>query len=103
MDTPALDLLLKGYFHEDYAEDFGDERGTVQGFLDGEPELVDQLIADIDAVLTHCRSDAEVETWVLARRSPYRPDPGVTFTQWLGSIRQQVLDSQRHGVAADGY
>jgi hypothetical protein len=91
MDTPALDLLLTGYFHEDYAEDFGDDRATVRAFIEMEPDLAARLARDIEAVLAEYASEAEVEAWVLKRRSPFRP--GIQWTSWLTSVRQQVIDN----------
>ncbi|MFC5177900.1 contact-dependent growth inhibition system immunity protein [Nocardioides taihuensis] len=97
MHTPALDLLLTGYFHEDYAEDFGDDRATVKAFIEMEPDLAARLAEDIEAVLAEHGSEAEVEAWVLARRSPYRP--GIPWASWLASVRQQVINEP---IGGDG-
>lgn len=92
MQTPALELLLTGYFHEDCIEDFGDERGVVTAFMGGEPALAPFLVSEIDAVLRALPDDDALADFVLGFRSPWGPTREES-RPWLQSLREYAVQA----------
>ena len=86
METPALELLLTGYFHEDCFDDYGDDRGVVTAFMAGQPTLGPALVSEIDTVLLEVADDDALADFVRAFQCPSGPPPGEART-WLTQLR----------------
>ena len=90
MNTPALDLLLGAYFHQDWYEEHQDEWMTLDDFLDGEPAAARLLPAEIALVLAGYGDDAALGAYLRSRGSFYTTEAGETYSAWLTEIARRV-------------
>lgn len=92
----SLQLLLAGYFHEDWALDAASPAEVVAQFAKREPEAVDAAIASINAILLRRDSDAAAEA--ILRDTACGLDPtalGLRPNEWLKELRALL---QRHAT-----
>jgi hypothetical protein len=88
MDTPALKLLMGGYFHQDWYDENQDEWANVDEFLASEPLAV-QLPAEIARVLEAMPTDEQVKTYLAGLGSCYVADSD-GYRPWLRRIAERV-------------
>lgn len=72
--TPALEHLLRAYFHQDWDLD-GTEAEVIDRFLTDEPDLGAVLPDEVADVLAH-HPDDELERVLWDKGSYYKPRPG---------------------------
>jgi CdiI immunity protein len=94
----ALDHLMGAYFHQDWVLDHPDEWAVLAEFERDEPTLAAELPAEIDRVLQHFDSEAELEHYIVRVlggdfNAAYK---GGTYRTWL----QQIADHVRRATSA---
>lgn len=89
MRTPALKLLLGAYFHQDWFDEFADEDAAVDAFVQGEPHLRGQVLAEIDDLLGSM-DEAQVAAYLDSIGCEYLPAGGVGYRGWLEQIAAHV-------------
>jgi hypothetical protein len=95
-ESPELNTLLGGWFHEDWTQEALSWEGVVDAYVAAEGPGValrsyDQLIG----TLRRARSDEELDRFLTSRGCAYSPDGfGQTAREWL----EEVAVRLREGV-----
>lgn len=91
-ELPGLRLLLSGYLHLDWPEDYGSDLwAAVDDFATSEPEAAEGLAAEIESVLTDYGSEDELRRLVFELGSGYLPEAdGYEYRSWLQQVAQRV-------------
>ncbi|HEX8095898.1 contact-dependent growth inhibition system immunity protein, partial [Jatrophihabitans sp.] len=58
---PALEQLLGGYLHEDWADDYADFLHAIDAFVEHQPSYAPAVPGEIAQLLGECGSDAVLE------------------------------------------
>jgi hypothetical protein len=98
----ALDTLLGGYLHEDWADDYQDAWRAVDDFVQSEPDYAPAIRADVDEVLARCGSEAELTLQLRKLGLAYYPasDGWVSKRTWLLVVADRVDQALRKSPAA---
>jgi hypothetical protein len=91
-DFESLRLLLAGYLHEDFHDDYGDAWGAVDAFALNEPEDPPHVREDVTRLLATVSSEQEVRRIVLDDfGSCYLAEvDGWTYREWLQAVADRV-------------
>lgn len=90
MHTPALDHLIRAYFHEDWPST-GSSQDVVDEFARDEPDLAAALPTEIELVLTSLPDEAEVEALLDRLGCAYAPDRHQGgYRRWLSTIADRA-------------
>ena len=93
METPALSLLMGGYFHQDWYDEHQDEWANIGEFLTSEPIAV-HLPAEIELVLEAMPTDEQVEAYLAGLGSCYVADPaGDGYRDWLTRLSLRAKET----------
>src|SRR5262245_25341260 len=98
--TPALDLLMGAYFHQDWVDENEDEAGVVDLFISQEPGAAKRIPAEIEMVLDQCSREEELRHFIIDVLGAYylADSNGGTYRGWLTKIADRV---RRATTAAD--
>lgn len=98
----ALDTLLGGYLHEDWADDYADPWQAVDEFTHSQPEYAPAVRADVDEVLRRCRSESELTLQLRKLGLAYYPasDGWASKRAWLLAVADRVDETLRKSPAA---
>lgn len=98
----ALEILLAGYLHEDFAYLDGSAWGAVESFTRNQPEEAPQLHGEITDLLSLCQSESELERAVARLGLNYLPsaDGWTSYRTWLLAVADRVDDLLRKSPAA---
>jgi hypothetical protein len=93
----SLRLLLGGYLHEDFNDEFGDSWRAVDGFAVNEPEDPPHIRDEVTRLLASVSSEAELRRIVLDELgSCYLPEAdGWTYRGWLEAVADRVDETLR--------
>jgi contact-dependent growth inhibition (CDI) system CdiI-like immunity protein len=96
-DFASLRLLLGGYLHEDFDDEFGDSWGAVEAFAQNEPEDPPHIREDITRLLATVSSEEEVRRLVLDEFGSYylAEVDGWTYRGWLEAVADRVDQALR--------
>src|SRR5947209_4608918 len=88
----SLQLLLAGYLHEDFPDDYGDAWGAVEAFALNEPEDPPRIRDDVTKLLATVSSEEEVRRVVLDDLGSYylAEADGWTYREWLQAVADRV-------------
>jgi len=94
---PSLDLLLTGYFNQDWDLDASSPREVVVQFAKGEPPTaVKAAIAALDSILGRRDSEVAAEQVLREVHTGYYPQGrGLTARAWFQELRAQLEEAQR--------
>jgi len=86
----ALGLLLGGYFHQDWPDEFDSDVTALQAIV--ESETIDQIragVAEIDSLLAETPSEMELRDILITKLGCYfEPESqGISYEQWLKKVR----------------
>ena len=89
---PSLELLLSGYFHQDWDLDASSPAQIVARFATREPPTaVRNAIASIAAILSRRDSEVAAEELLKEVSSQFSPEAfGLTPRAWLQEVRAQL-------------
>jgi hypothetical protein len=98
----ALETLLGGYLHEDWADDYADAWQAVDDFTHAQPDHAPALRADVQEVLARCESESELELQLHRLGLAYRPawDGWASQRAWLLAVADRVEEILRKSPAA---
>lgn len=98
----ALETLLGGYLHEDWADDYANAWQAVDDFTHAEPDHAPALRSDVEEVLKRCGSEAELELQLRRLGLAYRPayDGWDSKRVWLLAVADRVEEVLRKSPAA---
>ena len=87
-----IQLLLAGYFHQDWDVEANDDIGVVRNFIESEGITDNQSILDaIDKILL--REEEEVSNFLAESGCEYYfPADGLTAKQWLERLRSEFAN-----------
>jgi hypothetical protein len=87
-----LRLLLQGYLHADWLDEYGDPWKAVEDFARSEPQAGRELLREIDALLGEDRSESELRHLIgVELGSGYLPDAdGWAYADWLKEVRDRI-------------
>jgi hypothetical protein len=88
----ALELLLSGYLHEDWTEDYPSFWHAVDDFVDGERQAAPHFRVDVDTILSQCRSEQEIQQALRRLGMVYYPpgDGWETYRTWLLAVAEYI-------------
>jgi hypothetical protein len=88
----ALQTLLGGYLHEDFADVHGSAWGAVAEFAREEPDYAPQLCREITELLSACTSEAELDSALVELGTCYLPagDGWDSDRTWLLAVADRV-------------
>lgn len=90
VETPALDELMNGYFHQDWQLD-GSTGDVVNLFLEWEPQTARALPEEIDAVLDAVSDEDSLGDLLRSKGCQYWADPVAGgYRSWLQAIARQA-------------
>jgi hypothetical protein len=94
LNIPALDHLIRAYFHEDWPS-MGTSQDVVDQFVKDEPDLAAALPTEITLLLTSMPDESEVEALLDRLGCAYAADRYAGgYRRWLSTIaaraREQV-------------
>lgn len=92
-----LQHLMAAYFHQDWWEEYdGSWLAALADYVDGAPERVSGLVADISMLLSADPTEEEVPT-ALEKMGNYRSagSPPTAHIDWLRDILSEVHDVER--------
>ena len=91
MNTPALEQLMGAYFHQDWYDEFGDEWEAVDAFVAGSPSHVNNLLAEIQNLLSNADSETALEAYLDSLGCEYTPTAEQGgYRGWLSEIARRV-------------
>jgi hypothetical protein len=98
----ALDTLLGGYLHEDWADDYADPWQAVDEFTNSEPDHAPVIRTDVNEVLRRCRSESELTLQLRKLGLAYYPasDGWASKRAWLLAVAERVEETLRKSPAA---
>lgn len=91
MTYPALELLLQGYFHQDWMLDYATPWAAIDDFSDDDPTLGAQLAAEIASILAADPTTVELRQLIIDRLgSSFSPEHhGYTTGEWLQAVARR--------------
>jgi hypothetical protein len=95
--SDPLELLFKGYFHQDWTLEGETARDVLQAFRDDEPEPVVQQARDqVLELLSRDLDDHELEEELHERLGLqyYPPGDGLSHRQWLEQVAEVLKSDQ---------
>ncbi len=87
----ALDYFLSNYFHQDFNEDFGDQWGALDSFLEHEQEQAVAVPSEVKQLLATHPTEDELDVYLTDLGCEYRAsaeDGG--YRGWLTEIARRV-------------
>ena len=84
--------LVRGYFHEDWVDDYSGPWDVVDDFMDDRPQLVAKLPEEVDRVLQEYPSEEHLKQLLLyeLRCGYYIEADGWTYRGWLSAVADRV-------------
>ena len=86
----CLTQLLGCYFHQDWSDEFKDDRAVINEIIDiGPEEQIAKGVAEIDSILKSGISEGDLRTILIDRIGCYL-EPlsiGYDYVQWLRRVR----------------
>lgn len=98
----ALEQLLGGHLHEDWADDYADVWEAVDAFVHGQPSYAQAVPSEIKELLDRCDSEAALEQCLIELGLVYYP-PGLgwsSYRTWLLAVGDRVEEVLRKSPAA---
>ena len=94
---PNLELLMGGYFHQDWSMEASTPSGVISHFARSEPnEVLLGLISELDELLAGDKDERDLRRAVDAAGADFDPTSRRgTIAQWLGGVREQVKSALR--------
>jgi len=91
---PSLELLVTGYFHQDWDLDASSPAEVVARFAASEPSsAVQNAIASIEKILNRRDSEVAAEELLKELSSQFNPSAfGLTPRGWLQALRTQLKE-----------
>lgn len=90
-DTPALDLFIGAYLHQDWPDEFSDEWAALDAFITREPRRARTLSSEIDGLLRARLSDADLEEFLDDHGCEYLADPASGGNRaWLTEVSRRA-------------
>ncbi len=102
MKLEALEALLVGYLHEDWADDYPDVWHAIDDYSTSNPTRARRLRADVDHVLERCHTENDTEDCLDRLGLTYHP-PGAgwnSYRQWLVAVADRVDELLHKSPAA---
>ena len=101
-DFKALEILLGGYLHEDWADDYPTALQAIDEFTHAEPDHAPQIRADVDEVVRRFGSEAELAVQLRKLGLVYRIqfDGWTSHRDWLLAVADRVEEILRKSPAA---
>jgi hypothetical protein len=99
---PALEQLLGGYLHEDWADDYADFLHAIDAFVEHQPSYAPAVPGEIAQLLGECGSDAVLEQRLDDLGLVYYP-PGLgwsSYRNWMLAVADRVEQALRKSPAA---
>ncbi|HEX8096361.1 contact-dependent growth inhibition system immunity protein [Jatrophihabitans sp.] len=98
----ALETLLGGYLHEDWADDHPTALQAIDEFAHAEPDYAPLIRADVDEVVGRFRSEAELAVQLRKLGLVYRIqfDGWTSHRDWLLAVADRVDEVLRKSPAA---
>lgn len=91
MKRPAVDTLMKAYFHQDFDEVYGGMWETVDAFVDDDPRNAARVLAEIPELLSLYSTDEQLEHYLDSLGCMYRfEDHDGGSRQWLLEVADRV-------------
>jgi contact-dependent growth inhibition (CDI) system CdiI-like immunity protein len=89
--TPALWSFVGIYFNQDWPEDYGSEDASVDAFLSDAPHERAELLNELEWVLEHFTSEAELAGYLAEQGSEYLPpEAHGGYRGWLTRVADRV-------------
>ena len=89
--TPELWNFVGIYFNQDWPEDYGSETASIDAFLSETPERRSELLNELQWVLEHFLTEAELADYVTSQGGEYiPPDEDGGYRGWLTRIADRV-------------
>jgi hypothetical protein len=98
----ALEQLLGGHLHEDWADDYADEWQAIDRFVRSQPSYALAVRGEIEQLLRQCNSEASLEQRLEELGLVFYP-PGMGWTSyraWLLAVADRVEETLRTSPAA---
>ena len=90
MNTPALEHLIRAYFHEDWPST-GSSEDVVDEFATDEPDLAAALPSEIDLVLASMPDEGDVEAFLDRLGCAYAAERHAGgYRRWLADIADRA-------------
>jgi CdiI immunity protein len=98
----ALNTLLGGYLHEDWADDYAHPWQAVDEFTQSQPEYAPAVRPEVDEVLRRCGSEPELTLQLRKCGLAYYPasDGWPSKRAWLLAVADRVDQTLRKSPAA---
>ena len=98
----ALEHLLSGYLHEDWADDYPDLWHAIDDFIDGDPQAAPHIPGDVQHVLARCKDEREIQHTVRQLGIKYYPPGGgwESYRAFLLAVAAHVEQNLHKSPAA---
>jgi hypothetical protein len=99
---PALEQLLGGHLHEDWADDYADVWQAIDAFVARQPSYAPAAPGEIAQLLDECGSDGVLEQRLEDLGLVYYP-PGLgwkSYRTWLLAVSDRLEEALRKSPAA---
>jgi hypothetical protein len=98
----ALETLLGGYLHEDWADDYPTALQAIDEFTHAEPDYAPQIRADVNEVVRRFGSEAELAARLRKLGLVYRIqfDGWTSHREWLLAVADRVDEILRKSPTA---
>ncbi|MFC5177898.1 contact-dependent growth inhibition system immunity protein [Nocardioides taihuensis] len=91
VETPALDLVVGAYLHQDWPDECTDEWAALEAFLTREPMRARTLSSEIDGLLRVRLSEADLEEFLGDHGCDYFADPASGGNRaWLTEVSRRA-------------
>jgi hypothetical protein len=95
VDYPTLEQFVAGHLHQDWSLDYADEWHALSDFIDGQPDLVQPLARELEALLAKRLTEGELIKVLESHGADYIPrGTDDTARAWLEAV---LADVSRHG------
>ena len=83
--------LVRGYFHEDWVDDYSGPWDVVDEFIRDDPQLAAELPAEVNSILQEFPSEAELKQLLEKLHFCYYIEAdGWTYRGWLSAVADRV-------------
>ena len=91
---PGLELLLAGYFHQDWIDEFKSPEDLLEGFAAEQPNnAIDRVIDELPRFIDEMRQQSDAEKVLLDWGCYYEPHyEHRTVEQWLEHVLERLVE-----------
>ncbi len=101
-EFPALEQLLAGHLHEDWADDYTDSLQAVDGFVKGQPSYAPDAPRELAELLAQCDSEVKLERALVDLGMDYYPlgDGWTSYRTWTLAVATRLDEALHRSPAA---